>query len=169
MDSKQEMKISLDGENKFHVVKGNRGGLGVLIMSDGNTKFYDNLTKGFDVFENEAREVQTKYELDYDVAKEIVRLSYQTPYSVEQLVHVHKVYEQTTLAVKKIIAGLEEHAKELAESFGSFEELKEQFNGVNNTKRIVELEQRRKRCKNFLELKQIDRELNRLKWGRRTK
>lgn len=57
---------------------------------------------------------------------------------------------------------------ELANKTGSLKELVDSIVGSDfeEEKRIVELEQRKKHCRNYLELKQINRELQSLKFNK---
>ena len=69
---------------------------------------------------------------------------------------------------------MEEAVKEIQESWNRLSnEIKKDVNcyvqAIDEAKRITILEERKKYCKNYLELKQINRELNVLKFKKRRK
>lgn len=78
-----------------------------------------------------------------------------------------KVSDEFKERMQKLKIAVEQCAK-------SFENISMKLNALKQSEmeksiKISNLEARKKHCKNYLELKQIDRELNALKFGRRKK
>ena len=74
-----------------------------------------------------------------------------------------KSMEKLKIAAEKCVISIGSLFKEL----NKLQEIQE--SEIEKSIKIVNLERRKKHCKNYLELKQIDRELNALKFGRRKK
>lgn len=94
----------------------------------------------------------------------------------EMLINCYGVDEKTAEIVERIVTtsgvlfenvieaikALNEPVKQMKTSFdGVLQNISE----IDDTKRIVDLERRKKHCKNYLELKQINRELQELKFN----
>lgn len=78
-----------------------------------------------------------------------------------------KVSDEFKESMQKLKIAVEQCAKELENALMELNALKE--NEMEKSIKIANLEARKKHCKNYLELKQINRELNSLKFGRRKK
>lgn len=95
----------------------------------------------------------------------------------EMLINCYGVDEKTAEIVGKVVTtsglpfenviealkALNESAKQMTTSFLNYS--LQNNSEIDNTKRIADLERRKKHCKNYLELKQINRELQELKFN----
>ena len=70
-------------------------------------------------------------------------------------------------SIQKFKVAIEQCTENFRGLFDAIDVLKE--NEIEKSIKIANLEVRKKHCKNYLELKQIDRELNSLKFRRRKK
>ena len=81
-----------------------------------------------------------------------------------------KVSDELKESMKKLKIAAEKCVTSLGSLFKELNKLQEiQESEIEKSIKIVNLERRKKHCKNYLELKKIDRELNSLKCGRRKK
>lgn len=120
----------------------------------------NSLEQGYEALHEQAKELCETTGYDYETCMYIVRTARGNNIMVEDIKRVYA-------GMYSITKALEEFKKEAMKIADVFKDLQQCFDEnkdeIEDAKEIANLERQRKRCKNYLELKQIDRRLNDLK------
>lgn len=78
---------------------------------------------------------------------------------------IERVVITSNISFDKVIEAIKALNEPIQKVTTSLKDVLQNSSEIDNTKRIADLERRKKHCKNYLELKQINRELQELKFN----
>lgn len=78
---------------------------------------------------------------------------------------IEKVVITSNIPFDRVIEAIKALNEPIKQMTISLKDVLQNNSEIDNTKRIADLERRKKHCKNYLELKQINRELQELKFN----